>query len=312
MPIIIKSGNAICTPQDISKESIKDLISKAGYARRSTRNSMVENFSFYDEHLRVQHENEEQVENSIQKAIDNKEFVVQYQPKIDLLTGRIMGAEALVRWKTDSGGLIAPDKFIPILEKNGLVSILDRYVYRCVFSFLSLLKSENIPLVPISVNISRLGHDASEFVSHIDSLCGEFNIGKRYIELEIEERFAGGGDEAVKDLIHRLHEAGYTVSMDDFGSGESSLNMLNEMPFDIIKFDQRFLYYADHSESSKTILRYMVKMVNELNMTSLCEGVETKKHVQFLKDAGCHLAQGFYFARPLNEIDFKKFLVENI
>ncbi len=315
LPIIIKSGNIFFEyyTQSLNASAvIKDLISKASYARRHIHDSMVDNFCLYDEQMQRQHENEERIESTIENAIKNNEFVVQFQPKIDLRTEKIKGAEALVRWKNPDGSLIPPDTFIPVLEKNGLVGILDMYVYRYVFSFLHILKAEGLPLVPISVNISRLSHDLNEFVANLNSLCSEFEVQKKYIELEIEERFAGGTDSFVIELINSLHSAGFTVSMDDFGSGQSSLNMLSEMPVDVIKFDQRFLHYADSSEASKTILRYMVQMVNDLGKTSLCEGAETEQHVELLKDIGCSLAQGFFYARPLNEADFRAFLLSHV
>ncbi|MBR4004417.1 MAG: GGDEF domain-containing protein [Treponema sp.] len=310
--IILKSGNIVCFNHGRETIDLRDMISKVGYARRLTQDSVIENFSIYDANMRIQHENEERIENNIEKAITNKDLLVLYQPKINLETGKIQGAEALVRWKTQNNALIPPDIFIPVLERNGLVGVLDQYVYRKVFSFLKGLNQENIPQVPISMNISRLAHNSLEFITELDTLQLQYQVDKKYIELEIEERFAGAGDDYVKDLIHRLHSAGYAVSMDDFGSGQSSLNMLCEMPVDIVKFDQRFLHQAEGSRDARVVLAYMIKMVNELGKVSLCEGVETKKQVKILQNIGCKVAQGYYYSRPVDEETFKKFILENV
>lgn len=309
--IVLKSGSIFCGSFDGKSVDLKDMISKAGYARHSTQDSAVENFSVYDEGMQIQHENEERIENSIEDAIHRNDLVVLYQPKINLQTGKIAGAEALIRWKSENGSMIPPNLFIPVLERNGMVGVLDQYVYRNVFKFLSRLQKEGLPLVKISMNISRLNHNALDFVSDLDALQIQYQIDKKYIELEIEERFAGAGDDYIRDLIHRLHASGYQVSMDDFGSGQSSLNMLSEMPVDIVKFDQRFLHQAEFSKDSRIVLDYMIRMVNELGKVSLCEGVETQAHVDFLKRCSCNLAQGFYYSKPIDEAAFKKFLVEH-
>lgn len=308
--IVLKSGSIFCHSLEGKVVDLKDMISKAGYARHSTQDSAVENFSVYDEGMQIQHENEERIENSIEDAIHKNDLVVLYQPKINLKTGKIAGAEALIRWRSENGSMIPPNLFIPVLERNGMVGVLDQYVYTNVFKFLNRLQKENLPLVKISMNISRLNHNALDFVSDLDALQIQYQIDKKYIELEIEERFAGAGDDYIRDLIHRLHASGYQVSMDDFGSGQSSLNMLSEMPVDIVKFDQRFLHQAEFSKDSRIVLDYMIRMVNELGKVSLCEGVETEAHVRFLQKCGCNLAQGFYYSKPIDEESFKKFLVE--
>ena len=310
--IILKSGSVVCRLDENHELNLRDAISKAGYARHMTKDSIIENFVVYNGAMQAQHENEERIENGIENAFKNNEFVVLYQPKINLVTEKIEGAEALIRWKAKNNALIPPSLFIPVLEQNGMVGILDQYVYKTVFKFLSHLQSENIPPVKISMNMSRLSNNPREFVGELDILQTQYNVDKKYIEVEIEERFAGMGDDFVCELIHSLHESGYQVSMDDFGSGESSLNMLGEMPVDIVKFDQRFLKNAEYSRESRIILAYMIKMVNELGKVTLCEGVETERHVKLLRKCGCRLAQGYYYSKPIPEDEFKKFIVEHI
>ncbi|MBR4247391.1 MAG: EAL domain-containing protein [Treponema sp.] len=302
--LVIKSGNAVSD----GSESLKILISRAGYARKSNHDSMVENFSVYNEQLKAQRENEEFIENNIEEALKNEEFMVYYQPKTCLDKQTICGAEALVRWKSKDG-LVPPDRFIPVLEKNGLVGKLDNYVYETVFKYMNRLMSENVPLVPVSLNISRLNYNLKAFIENLNSLVKKYGIPKRYIELEIEERFAGANDDFIKDFIERLHREDFKVSMDDFGSGSSSLNMLSEIPVDIIKFDQRFLHHAEYSQASRIVLTSMIKMVHNLGKLTVCEGVETEKHVELLRSVGCNVAQGYYYSKPLNERDFKYYIL---
>jgi len=302
--LVIKSGNAVSD----GSESLKILISRAGYARKSNHDSMVENFSVYNETLKAQRENEEFIENNIEEALKNEEFVVYYQPKTCLEKKTICGAEALVRWNSKDG-LIPPDRFIPVLEKNGLVGKLDNYVYETVFKYMNRLLSENVPIVPVSLNISRLNYNFKAFIDNLNSLVAKYGIPKRFIELEIEERFAGANDDFIKDFIERLHREDFKVSMDDFGSGSSSLNMLSEIPVDIIKFDQRFLHHAEYSQASRIVLTSMIKMVQSLGKLTVCEGVETEKHVELLQSVGCNMAQGYYYSKPLNERDFKYYIL---
>ncbi len=306
--IIIKSGNVVFKNHAAFPSDIRDLISKAGYARRSTRESIVETFSVYDHVLDTQRENEEHIESRLEGALKNDEFTVLYQPKISLKTQKIVGAEALVRWRKSDNTFVPPDSFIPVLEKNGMVGKLDMYVYENVFSYLKQLRLAGIKAVPISVNLSRLSYSATDLLNKLAELHGKYGVPKDLIELEIEERFAGAGDDFIRDLTHRLHSSGYTISMDDFGSGQSSLNMLSEVNFDVVKFDQGFLRRAEYSEESRTILRHMVSMVKELGKTALCEGVETAKHMEIVKDLGCDIVQGFYYSRPIQAREFRDFL----
>ncbi len=309
--VIIKSGNVVFKNNQQSFTDLKDMISKAGYARRSTHDSMVETFAVYDEGLKTQRENEEHIESRLEAALRNDEFVVLYQPKVNLSTQKVVGAEALVRWKKSDNTYVPPDTFIPVLEKNGLVGKLDMYVYENVFAYLKQLKRNSIPAVPISMNLSRLNYSAMDLLYKLSNLHNKYGIPKELVELEIEERFAGAGDDFIRDLAHRLHSSGYIVSMDDFGSGQSSLNMLSEVPVDVVKFDQGFLRRAEYSQESRIILGHMVKMVKELGKTALCEGVETANHVKLLREMGCDIAQGFYYSRPLEAEAFKEFLIKH-
>ncbi|MCR5605705.1 MAG: EAL domain-containing protein, partial [Treponema sp.] len=221
--------------------------------------------------------------------------------------------EALVRWNSPENGYLPPDSFIPILEQTGYAGKLDFYVYNETFKYLQQLKKEGCPLVPVSLNISRLNHEPFSFVRDFKTLLQKYPLlTPDYIELELEERFAGANDEILKEMTILLQNEGFAVEMDDFGSGESSLNMLSEIPVDVIKFDKRFLRQAESSKESLIILTSMMKMVKELGKTTICEGVETEEQVNILKKIDCDMAQGYFYAKPLLPEDFKKFLLEHI
>ncbi len=304
--IILKSGNVFCGTA--KNTTLKDIISKATYARRSNRDSVIENFSVFTQELSEQRETEEMIENEIEEALQKEEFVVHFQPKLSLKDGKICGAEALVRWNRLGKKSLSPDKFIPILEKSGLVGKLDDFVYETVFRYMSYLRQSSFPIIPISMNISRLNYDIRTFVDKLDRLTLKYDVPRRFIELEIEERFAGANDTLVKNLVDALHKSGYSVSMDDFGSGQSTLNMLSEIQVDTIKFDQGFLRTSLDSNDARVVLTAMITMVRALGRHSLCEGVETEEQIEFLRTIGCEIVQGFYYSKPLSATEFKEFL----
>jgi EAL domain-containing protein (putative c-di-GMP-specific phosphodiesterase class I)/GGDEF domain-containing protein len=306
---VIKGGCAFSDTDHSEKKTISDLISKAGYARRFNRDSIINNFSVFDKQIQKQRETEERIESCMDKALTGHEFFVVFQPKISLTDKKIKGAEALVRWKSPENGMLQPDLFIPVFEKNGYAANLDFYVYHAVFEYLQQLINTDIPLIPVSLNISRLQQDAETFVTKFTKMLSAYTIAPEYIELEIVERAAGADLESLKEMTLRLQQSGFTVDMDDFGSGESSLNMLSEIPVDVVKFDRQFLKQAGTSNDSLIILSEMLKMVRELGKKTVCEGVETKEQVHILQNLGCDLAQGFYYSKPLLPEDFKDYLL---
>ena len=309
--VVLKSGSVLSESFSDSERAIKDLISRAGFARHCNDESLVRNVILYSGDIKKKKENQERIEGMIDKALEDEEFFVVFQPKTDLVTERICGAEALVRWKSN-GVVISPNDFIPVLEQNGYASKLDFYVYEKVFAYIRELKNKEFPLVPISLNISRLDYNPAGFVSKLDDLVKSYNIPKNLVELEIEERFVGADEEILKEMIYMLKAAGFKVSMDDFGSGLSSLNMLSEIPVDIVKIDQAFLRKASFNKDSRIILTSTVKMLKEMGRETVCEGVETKEQVDLLKEIKCDIAQGYYYSKPLEYSYFIDYLVKHI
>ncbi len=310
--LVIKTGSVYAGPNYNGPETIEEMISKAEFARKSVRESIVENNVVFNAQMQHQFQFEEDIERYAEKAIKNKEFFLMYQPKINLATGKIEGAEALIRWNSPELGLVGPNIFIPVFEKNGYAAIVDKYVIQSVLEFLQALNNSNTPCVPISVNLSRLHINVKQLVDDINLVFSKFNVHHSQMEFEILERAAGMNNSVLKDMTNLLHTSGFKVNMDDFGTGESSLNMLDDIPVDIIKLDKCFLDRSDTSSDSRVILSKVVEMSHLLGKKVICEGVEKQSQVQFLQSIGCDLAQGYYYSRPLKPEDFQVFLADHL
>lgn len=278
-------------------------VSNANLARKKAKESGSGSVVFFKDEMADKLNHELEIISSIDSAIENKEFMAYYQPKILSETGEIVGAEALVRWKRD-GKFIFPDQFIPAIEKSRQIIEVDYYMYNEVFAFIRKRLDAGLNVVPISLNVSRQHMKHLEIIEYVNGLLKKYNIPTEYLEFELTETVCMEDTKNAMQFIDAFHEMGIVVSMDDFGSGYSSLNLLSEMPLDIIKLDRCFLHSTELEKKEKIILSNIIRMTKELEMTSLCEGVETDQQSTFLKEIGCDIQQGYYFARPLCEEDF--------
>lgn len=237
------------------------------------------------------------------EALDNNEFLLYLQPKVNIKTGEVIGAEALTRWNFKHENLITPNLFIPLFEQNGFIKELDYKVFENVCIFLrKVIDNNNNPII-ISVNISRYQKDFDTYINKIDSIRKDYNIPPELIELEITEGMYVSDVKEISNLIKKLHYLGYRVSMDDFGSGYSNLAALADMDFDLIKLDKGFCVNTKN-EKEKIILSFVMELAHELDMDVLCEGVETKEFMEYLKSIGCNIVQGYLFDKPIPEEHF--------
>ena len=282
-------------------------VSNANLARKRAKESGSRSVAFFKEEMADSLNRELEVISSIDSAIANKEFVAYYQPKILSYDESIIGAEALVRWKKD-GKFIYPDQFIPAIEKSRQIIQVDYYMYKEVFSFIRRSLDEGLKVVPISLNVSRQHMKHLEIIDFVKGLLDEYKIPTEYLEFELTETVCMEDTKNAMQFIDAFHDMGILVSMDDFGSGYSSLNLLSEMPLDIIKLDRCFLHSDVLQKKEKIIISNIIRMTQELEMLSLCEGVENEQQSDFLKEIGCDIQQGYYFARPLPEEDFVNML----
>ncbi len=303
--ISMSFGNVIINdPQ----EKITTIIGHAYAARKAGKNLHKTTFITFDDNMRREYENKSTITFRMEQAILDKEFYVEYQPKINFETLRVDGVEALVRWQPKLGGKIFPDEFIPIFEENGFISNLDLYVLGAVCEFIKLNKTK-IDIPRISVNLSAHTIHADDIVERI---CNEIEIHgilPETIEFELTESAIEVNPEQFLDVVKRLKNHGFAISIDDFGAGVSSLNRLSAVEADVLKLDKVFFNLKDQGTKSSTVVSDIIAMAKHLDMKVVAEGVETAAQATWLKGVGCDYAQGYYFARPMSEHDFESLLL---
>ena len=288
---------------------LQNIISNANMARKRTKLPGMPKLVFYDENMGNAALNEVAYSNDMEKAFENREFVVYMQPRVLLANDEIKGAEALVRWKKKDGSIIYPNDFIPVFERNKSVTQLDYYVYEEVCRYLKERLKSGKKTVAISVNVSRVHlYSIDEFITKIKGLLVKYDIPPEYMEFELTETsFTDKVDDSIA-LMSRLRKLGVKVSLDDFGSGYSSLNVLTKLPLDILKIDKEFLRDFDNDSEEKIVIPSVIEMAKKLNLEVVCEGVETKEHVEFLRGIGCDYAQGYYYSKPVPQEEFDRLL----
>ncbi len=251
---------------------------------------------YYDVALHDRILREKDIEMKMRSALENHEFVVYYQPKIDLNDYSLMGAEALVRW-VDGDSVIPPDDFVPIFERNGFICNIDFYVLNSTCRALRDWLDKGMDVVPISVNFSRVHFSNAFFYKQIVETVKRYHVPPKYIEIEFTESVDVADKEKLVQAVEYLKSYGLTTSMDDFGTGYSSLSLLKNLPVDVLKIDKSLLDAETSQE--RVIISNVVRMVNEMNIKVITEGVETPEQAEFLKQIECSAAQGFLFDRPL-------------
>ena len=232
-----------------------------------------------------------------------------YQPQINHSTGRMVGAEALMRWKHPIYGIQMPGDFIPVLEKNNLIYRADLHIFETVCRFQRRCLDEGISIIPISVNMSRYDIYNTNYVEEIEAIRKKYDIPVKFLRLEITESSAIGGRELITKVLRQLHDHGYTVEMDDFGSGYSSLNILKDLDVDVIKLDMAFLA-GDIGGRGGTILGSIVQMTKWLNTPVIAEGVETMEQADYMLSTGCKYIQGYLYYKPLPEEEFLEKMIQ--
>ena len=281
------------------------MVDRANLAWASAKQHAGQTCAFYDEESRRQIVIEKRIESSMDQALENGEFKIYLQPKCDFKTGKTLSAEALVRWQQPQKGLIPPDQFIPVFEKNGFVLKLDMFMLKETLALLRKWKEENKPLVPVGVNFSRLHLEDPAFMDVLASTADEYGVPHNLLEVELTESVVFGNVDLMKHVIDGLHERGFAVAMDDFGSGYSSLNVLKNLDFDCIKLDKEFLARGEGNPRMRQIISGLVRMIKSLGSQIVAEGVETKEQAEFLSGIGCDMAQGYLFSRPLPPAEFE-------
>ncbi len=253
----------------------------------------------YDELIRERLHKQQYVTDHIEKAIMDEYIKVYYQPVVRVRTDEICGYEALVRWIDPEVGTLSPGDFIDTLEQFHLIHLVDQYVIRRVCEDYCALVVTGQPVVPVSINISRLDFELCDIFEIIEQMREEYNVPREMLDLEITESALNDNTGHIKAECDRMRRLGYHLWLDDFGSGYSSLNTLAEFSFDVLKLDLIFLRNYDHNPKTRELMRYIEEGAKGMGLSPLCEGVETAEHYAFLKEIGVERAQGFYFGKPM-------------
>lgn len=308
LPMAIKMNFGVYEITDTSVP-LDVMMNHASFAHKSSKQDYNTNVIFYDEGQKQQLLEEHEFLDETKSALEKGEFRVYIQPKVDMETGAIKGGEALVRWIHPQKGIISPARFIPVLERHNLILSLDYYIWEETCKYLRKWMDQGIEVCPVSVNISRNNLFNHELPDLIVNLCDKYGIPHNLLELEITETTYVSDANMLIEITERLQRSGFTVLMDDFGSGYSSLNMLKDLPVDILKIDLRFLYDVDKSTRAAIILSSIIKMARTLSLPTIAEGVETVEQADLLKNAGCKIAQGFLYFRPMPAEEFEEKLI---
>ncbi|MCQ2241676.1 GGDEF domain-containing phosphodiesterase [Treponema sp.] len=262
-------------------------------------------YAYFDDELIQKEKKQTLLEGSMEKSLKNGDFKVYYQPKHVAKNGNLAGAEALVRWDLPGAGMISPDDFIPLFEKNGFIKELDLYVLEKVCEDLVSWKAKGLDIVPISVNFSRQDYSDDQILDKQIQIVNASGIERKYIHFEVTESKCGVDIESLIKKLKKTQQADFKIEMDDFGTGYSSLGALHKFPLDVIKLDKSLI---DAVVENDIIVAGMINIAHNLGLNVVAEGVENPEQLNILKSATCDIIQGYHFSKPLKEQDFENYL----
>ena len=287
-------------------DEIMELYNRAALTAEQIKGDFKNRIQVYNPDVHRRNTEEYQILSDFQRGLDNHEIFFCLQPQCQVPSGRVVGAESLARWRTAEGRIIPPARFVPILEKHGIVTNLDKYIWEGVCAWLrGWIDGGNTP-VPISVNVSQIDIFTIDVPDFFSAMLAKYSLPARLIKIEITESAYVEDTAAVRETVRRLRELGFLVLMDDFGSGYSSLNMLRSLNVDILKLDAQFLHISkNESHKGISILESIVNMAKSMALPVIVEGVETAEQISFLSALGCRYMQGYYFYRPMPVDEFE-------
>lgn len=286
---------------------IRIMCDRARAAKRQLKGSAsASNYAVYDDTIRLRLREQAEIEERMEAALANREFVMYLQPQINVKTRKLSGAEALVRWNHPTKGVMVPFQFLELFESNGFIVKLDKYMWEEACKYLAVLKERGIE-TPIAVNISRAHIGATDLTKEFTELVKKYDISPSRLELEITENLFMDDVHELFDQMSSLKQNGFSIHMDDFGSAYSSLNMLRNAPVDTLKIDKFFFDEIMTTERGRIIVESSVRMAKQLGLMTIAEGVETQEQLDFLEGIGCDIVQGYYFSRPVPIDKFEEF-----
>ncbi len=296
------------------QEDVSTMCDKANTAREfGKRGTSPKRISFYDAKMQADTENEKKIIFDMNRAFEDEEFVPFYQPKFRFSDAKVVGAEALVRWQHKDFGLISPDSFVPFFEKNGFIQKIDVAIFESVCRFLDKWnhsgKDGGCPEpITISCNLSRFQLYDPDVAKNYAKIASKYKIAPNKIELELTESLMMDNKARLLRAMNEIKKAGFGISVDDFGSGFSSLSLLKDIPATVIKLDKEFFANSTSSERDNVIVGSVIDMAKKLDLTTVAEGVEYEEQAESLRNMGCDIAQGFLYAKPMSESDFERLL----
>lgn len=285
-------------------------VDNANVARKILKQSGTQNILLFNSRLKSNIVQQREIESSMEKAFLRGEFKLFLQPKVDIYTGQVVGAESLVRWVPHEGVIIEPKDFVPIFEKNGFIMNIDFEMLRQTLELQRSILNQGKKMLPISVNFSRKHQETPDYPERIKNMLAKYEVPAKYIEIEITESVFMYDIEPLSKSLNEIRESGISISIDDFGAGYSSLNVLARVKADTVKLDRKFLLDVEKQSGnlSKRFMTSLIDMVKQLGLNVIAEGVETEHQVKLLKQTGCRFAQGFYYAKPLPVDEFIEYL----
>lgn len=278
--------------------SVEQMCDRAKLALDHIRDIPEVSIEFYKESLHEDLLLHHKLLDNIKKALAEHEFQLYLQPKIDMRSETAIGAEALIRWIHPENGFISPGQFIPVLEKEGLVYEVDQYIWEEACKILRKRKDMGLQSLPISINVARQDLYQQDLIPVLCGLLEKYDLPAKDLHLEIIERACVNDSQNIFPILSDLKKQGFCIEIDDFGTGESSLGMLADMPVDFLKLDRSFLVSAEHNKRYQEVIKYTISLAKTLDMQIISEGIETREQADFLLSVGCNYAQGFFFARP--------------
>ena len=274
----------------------------------SIKGKYLKHYVVYDDAMREKFLREQEIIEDMADSLEDNQFQIYFQPKICLHDGTLAGAEALVRWKHPEKGMISPGEFIPLFEKNGFITQMDQYVWEQTCVLIKEWKEKGYPVVPVSVNVSRADFYITDLTEYMDALIRRYDLQPSDLHLEVTESVYTENPIQILHMIEGLRSRGFVIELDDFGSGYSSLNMLNQMELDIMKLDMKFIQSEMMKPEDQGILRFIIDLAHSMKLSVVAEGIETGEQVERIKKLGCDYAQGYFFSRPVCVEEFEEIL----
>ena len=307
--IVLKWGVYKITDRTVPVEKMCDRAFLVADSIKGHYNQWV---AVYDDVLRDKLLREQAITESMEAALTEGQFAVYLQPKYWLQDDTLAGAEALARWIHPELGFLAPAEFIPLFEKNGFITRLDRFVWEQTCKLLRAWREKGYPALPVSVNVSRADVYQEDLPETLSNLVKQYGIEPGQLHLELTESAYTENPGQIITMVDELRRRGFVIEMDDFGSGYSSLNMLSQVRFDILKLDMQFIQTETAKPGEMSLMRFVVKLAKWMNLSTVAEGVETKAQVERLREVGCDYAQGYFFSRPLPVEKFEALMKQEL